>query len=80
MDALPSTTCLHAYSPPTIFKNRKMAEGTQLQTAAVTLKAIFLLCKKNGAVHTKSTRHGEPEWAIKTYKDKKKAVDQDIGQ
>lgn len=26
----------------------------------------------NGAVHTKSTRHGESEWSIKTYDDKKK--------
>lgn len=27
----------------------------------------------NGAVHTKSTGHGEPEWSIKTYKDKEKS-------
>lgn len=60
-----------------------MAEGTRLQTAAVTLFFTFAKKKKekkNGAVHTKSTRHGEPERSIKTYKDKKNAVDQDIGQ
>lgn len=48
----------------------------------MTFKEVFkeVSYAKNGAVHTKSTRHGELEWSIKTYKDKKKAVDRDIGQ
>lgn len=40
----------------------------------------FAPMQKKGAVHTKSTRHSAPERSIKTYRDKKKAVDQDIGQ
>lgn len=82
VDAFPSTKCLHAKSSPTILKEQKDVWGDSTTNCCSYSEGSISPMQTNGAVHTKSTRHGESEWSIKTYDDKKKkkAVDQDIGQ